>query len=112
HTREAADPGPHHRLAMCRLLTEAEPAVSACGLEAKRAGPSYTVDTLRDLHVRHPEAQLTFIAGSDAARTLPSWREPQALLALAEWAIAARPGADADEALRVVASAASASDGA
>jgi nicotinate-nucleotide adenylyltransferase len=102
HKREAADPGPQHRLAMCRLLTEAEPAVSACALETERAGPSYTVDTLRELHARYPEAQLTFIAGSDAARTLSSWREPQALLALADWAIAARPGADADEALRAV----------
>src|SRR5256714_11268409 len=102
HKLEAADPDPRHRLAMCRLLTEAEPAVSACGLETERPGPSYTVDTLRELHARHPEAQLTFIAGADAARTLPSWRQPQALLQLAEWAIAARPGPDADEALRAV----------
>jgi len=107
HKREAADPGPQHRLAMCRALTEAEPAVSACGLETERAGPSYTVDSLRELQASYPEARLTFIAGSDAARTLPSWREPRALLQLAEWAVAARPGADADEALRAVASAGS-----
>ena len=112
HKREASDPGAHHRLAMCRLLTEGEPAVSACALETERAGPSYTVDTLRELHARYADTQLTFITGSDAARTLPSWREPQALLQLAEWAIAARPGADADEALRAVESARSASAGA
>ena len=102
HKHEVADPGAQHRLAMCRLLTEQEPAVSACALETERAGKSYTVDTLRELHARHPAAQLTFIAGADAARTLPSWREPEALLALAEWAIAARPGAGAEEALRAV----------
>jgi nicotinate-nucleotide adenylyltransferase len=112
HKREAPDPGPQHRLAMCRLLTEDEPAVAACALETERAGPSYTVDTLRELHARWPEVQLTFIAGSDAAHTLSSWREPEALLALAEWAIAARPGADADDALRAVAAAGSVSRGA
>jgi len=111
HKHEVADPGAQHRLAMCRLLTEQEPAVSVCALETERAGPSYTVDTLRELHARYPAARLTFIAGADAARTLPTWREPHALLALAEWAIAARPGAGAEEALRAVASARSGSAG-
>lgn len=103
HKREAADPGPRHRLAMCRLLADGDPAVSACGLETRRAGPSYTVDTLRELHSTHPGQELTFIAGADAVATLASWREPGALLGLADVAIAARPGAAADEALQAVA---------
>ena len=103
HKREAADPGPQHRLAMCRLLVDGDPALSACNLETRRAGPSYTVETLRELHSTHPEQALTFIAGSDAVATLASWREPGALLELADVAIAARPGADANEALQAVA---------
>ena len=103
HKREAADPGPRHRLAMCRLLADGDPAVSACGLETRRAGPSYTVDTLRELRSAHPGQELTFIAGADAVATLASWREPGALLGLADVAIAARPGAAADEALQAVA---------
>jgi len=103
HKREAPDPGPRHRLAMCRLLVDGDPALAACGLETRRAGPSYTVDTLRELHSTHPQQALTFIAGSDAVATLASWREPGALLELADVAIAARPGADADAALHAVA---------
>ena len=103
HKREAPDPGPRHRLAMCRLLVDGDPALSACNLETRRAGPSYTVETLRELHSTHPEQALTFIAGSDAVATLASWREPGALLELADVAIAARPGADANEALQAVA---------
>ena len=88
---------------MCRLLVDGDPALAACGLETRRAGPSYTVDTLRELHSTHPQQALTFIAGSDAVATLASWREPGALLELADVAIAARPGADADAALHAVA---------
>jgi nicotinate-nucleotide adenylyltransferase len=82
------------RLAMCRLLIEGAEGLSVCALETERHGPSYTVDTVRELHARHPETELTFIVGADVASTLPSWREPQALLELAVCAVAARPGSD------------------
>jgi nicotinate-nucleotide adenylyltransferase len=80
---------------MCRLLVdEASDAsgISACALEVERGGSTYTVDTLEELHGRHPHARLTLIMGADTARTLPGWREPARLLALADLAVARRTG--------------------
>jgi nicotinate-nucleotide adenylyltransferase len=93
HKRPVADPGAARRLAMCRLLAAREEGVDVSALELERDGPSYTVDTLGALHDSYPRTSLTFILGADVARTLPAWREPHALLALAELAVALRPGA-------------------
>jgi nicotinate-nucleotide adenylyltransferase len=94
HKAVERDPGAEHRLAMCRLLVAGTAGLSACALELEREGPSYTVDTLRAIHASHPQAELTFVVGADIVRTVPAWREPQAILELAELAVAARPGSD------------------
>jgi len=88
------DPGPEHRLRMCRLAVADAEGVSACALEIERGGASYTVDTLRSIHASHPHVELTFIVGADTAATLPTWREPAALLELAGLGVAARTGSD------------------
>jgi nicotinate-nucleotide adenylyltransferase len=100
---DARDPGPAHRLRMCRLAVEGIEGVSACAVEIDRGGLSYTVDTLTSLHASHPHAQLTFIVGADTASTLGSWREPQQLLELARLAIAARAGAARERVLHALA---------
>jgi nicotinate-nucleotide adenylyltransferase len=94
HKQLAEDPGCEHRLAMCRLLIDATPALSVCTLELEREGPSYTVDTLTAIHASHPHTDLTLILGADIAATLPRWREPVRLLGVASLAVAARFGAD------------------
>jgi nicotinate-nucleotide adenylyltransferase len=99
HKRAADDPGAPPRLEMCRLLTAHEDAVAVSALELERDGPSYTVDTLRALHAAHPHTSLTFILGADIARTLPTWREPRELLALAELAVAPRAASTTAEVL-------------
>jgi nicotinate-nucleotide adenylyltransferase len=93
HKPTEGDPGPGHRLQMCRLCVAGVNGLSVCGLEIERGGPSYTVDTLRAIRSSHPDAQLTFIVGADTASTLPAWREPARLLELADLAVAARTGA-------------------
>jgi len=103
------DPGPGHRLAMCRLAVQGEDSLDVCGLEMERGGPSYTADTLKEIHERHPEAELTFIVGADTARTLPSWHEPQRVLELAALAVASRSGTDRAQVTAAVTSAAGAS---
>jgi nicotinate-nucleotide adenylyltransferase len=85
------DPGPQHRLEMCRLAAAGVEGVQACALEVEREGPSYTVDTLRALHAAHPHTTLTFILGADVASTLPAWHEVAELPALARFAVASRP---------------------
>jgi nicotinate-nucleotide adenylyltransferase len=86
------DPGPEERVALCRLAAGDDDRLEVSDLEARRPGPSFTVDTLRELHDRDPEHDLTFIVGGDMAESLPRWREPEALLALARLAVAERAG--------------------
>jgi nicotinate-nucleotide adenylyltransferase len=93
HKPATEDPGPEHRLEMCRLAVHGVEGLASCALEIERGGPSYTVDTLRAIHASHPDARLTFIVGADMARTLPAWREPRELLELADLAVAGREGA-------------------
>ena len=88
------DPGAERRLRMCELAVAEMSGVQSCALEIERGGVSYTVDTLQKIHDEHPDAELTLILGADTARTLPSWREPRRLLALARVAVAERDGLD------------------
>jgi nicotinate-nucleotide adenylyltransferase len=88
------DPGPEERLRLCRLAIQGDERRDVCDIEVRRGGPSYTVDTLRELHARTPEDDLTFILGGDIALGLPSWHEPEAVLALATLAVAERHGAE------------------
>jgi nicotinate-nucleotide adenylyltransferase len=104
HKASSNDPGPEHRLAMCRLATEDQPGISACSLEVRRGGPSFTADTLAEIHASHPQAELTFIVGADTARTLPSWHEPARVIRLARLAIAEREGAEYEQVLSALAS--------
>jgi nicotinate-nucleotide adenylyltransferase len=97
------DPGPAHRLAMCRLAVAEEPGVEASALEIERGGTSYTVDTVQSIHDAHPNAELTLILGADTARTLPGWREPERLLGMVRLALAQRDELDAEDAREALA---------
>jgi nicotinate-nucleotide adenylyltransferase len=103
HKPEHREPGVEQRLRMCTLLARGVDGLSVCALELERDGPSYTVDSLQAIHASHPERELTFIAGADIARTLPSWREPAAVLALARLAVAAREGTERRDVLDALA---------
>ena len=92
HKEALADPGAGVRLELCRLAIAGEDRVEVSDLEIERGGASYTVDTLRALHERDPEHDLTFIVGGDMAYSLPTWREPEAVLELARLAVAERDG--------------------
>ncbi|HUB36063.1 MAG TPA: nicotinate-nucleotide adenylyltransferase [Solirubrobacteraceae bacterium] len=95
---EAADPGPAHRLAMCRLAVASDaPGIEASSLEVERGGVSYTIDTLRAIHEHEGDVELTLIVGADTARTLAGWREPAQLLELAELAVAQRDGVGSED---------------
>jgi nicotinate-nucleotide adenylyltransferase len=79
------------RLAWVELAIRGNPAFSVDPLELGRAGPSYTVDTLRELARRLAPARPVFIVGCDAFAELAAWREPKALLELAHFAVVTRP---------------------
>jgi nicotinate-nucleotide adenylyltransferase len=92
HKEAADDPGPAARVAMCRLAVADDERLAVSELEVARGGPSYTVDTLREIHATAPGDDLTFIVGGDMATSLPAWREPDEVLRLARLAVAERDG--------------------
>ena len=63
-----------------------------CTLEIDRGGYSYTVDTLRQLHIELPEAELFFMIGADAMRDVPQWKEPAEIFRLATPLVVRRAG--------------------
>jgi nicotinate-nucleotide adenylyltransferase len=87
HKAVPEEPGVAHRVTMCRLAVADDPRLDVNLVEAERPGPSFTVDTLRELD---GSDELTFIVGGDMAHSLPSWREPSAILELAEFGVAER----------------------
>ena len=90
HKAALDDPGPEARLALCQAAIAGDEELEISALEIERGGSSYTVDTLRALHGSREGDDLTFIVGGDMASSLPSWREPEALLELARVAVAER----------------------
>jgi nicotinate-nucleotide adenylyltransferase len=94
HKAVEDEPGPHHRLELCRVAVEGDDRFEVSELELSREGPSYTVDTLEELHERSPDSELFLILGGDIAAGLPEWRAPDRVLSLATVAIAMRPGTE------------------
>ena len=86
------EPGPEHRLGLCRVAVRGDERFEVSDLEMAREGPSYTVDTLEELHSSAPEHELFLIVGGDIAAGLPDWREPERVLSLATLSIAERRG--------------------
>jgi nicotinate-nucleotide adenylyltransferase len=71
---------------------EGERRLRVSDIELRRGGVSYTAETLRRLRAERPTDAFTWIIGADQLARLGSWREPEALAELADWAAYARPG--------------------
>jgi nicotinate-nucleotide adenylyltransferase len=99
HKEAEGDPGVEHRVAMCVAAVAGDRRLEVSRAEADVPGRSYTVDTLNRLHEQRPEDQLTFIVGGDMAASLRDWREPEAILSLAEIGVAGRQDLD-EQAIR------------
>ena len=80
-----------HRLAMTRLAVRGNPAFTVSDFEARRSGPSFTLDTLRHLQAHRPRARLFLLMGADSLADFPTWHEPVAISRLATLVVAARP---------------------
>jgi nicotinate-nucleotide adenylyltransferase len=79
-----------HRLAMTRLAFQGVPRAVVDAREIYRAGPTYTVDTLRELARENPGAQLFLLMGADQAQSLPQWHEIGEITQLAIICVAER----------------------
>lgn len=80
------------RLEMCRLATADDDLLGVSDVDVVRGGVTYTVNTLTDMALDYPDAELFFIGGADALARLNEWREPERLRALARFVGVARPG--------------------
>ncbi len=79
-----------HRLAMAEMAFSGVPGVVIDPREVMRKGPSYTVDSLGEIHREQPQAELLLIIGEDQARALETWHQWQKLPELAIICVAAR----------------------
>jgi nicotinate-nucleotide adenylyltransferase len=80
------------RYLMTVVATASNPRFSVSRVDIDRNGPTYTADTLTDLHTARPDAQLYFITGADALAQILSWRRVDELFALAHFVGVTRPG--------------------
>lgn len=80
------------RVAMLRLLTERERNFVIDTCELDRQGPSYTVDTLREVAAAQPDAELFLVIGADQFARLDTWKDADEIVRLATLAVAAREG--------------------
>lgn len=80
------------RVALLRVALEGQTRLSLDERELRRAGPSYTVDTLRELRVEVGSRALVLLLGADAFAGLPSWHEWRVLFDLTHIAVLTRPG--------------------
>jgi nicotinate-nucleotide adenylyltransferase len=77
HKDLEGDPGEERRLAMLKLAVEDDPKLAIDDCELRRAGPSYTIDTLRDLASRYAiTGKPGLVVGDDLIPGFPSWRNP------------------------------------
>ena len=93
HKLDGARAGADDRLAMARLAVAGRAKLDVSDIETRREGPSYTVDTVRELAAElGPGMRLYLLLGSDALRDLPSWRDVEEIFRVAEPVAVERPG--------------------
>jgi len=81
-----------HRYLMTVIATASNPQFTVSRVDVDREGPTYTIDTLRDLQEQRPGAELFFITGADAVAQILGWRNHQQLWDLAHFVAVSRPG--------------------
>ncbi len=85
------------RLAMVERAIAGNPHFAISRADVDRSGPSYTVETLRQLRAEWGEQlEMWFIVGSDSLLTFAGWRDPEGILAQARLAVVKRPGVASD----------------
>ncbi len=90
-TERAVSPA-EDRYLMTVIATASNPRFSVSRVDVDREGPTYTIDTLTDLHAQRPDAEMFFITGADALSQILSWRDSDRFLRLAHFVGVTRPG--------------------
>ena len=86
-----------HRLAMVNLAIADHPFFELSHVELDRPGPHYTLDTIKLVAEKNPQAEIVPVIGGDSLHDLPTWHHPQELLYAAHWiGVMRRPGESAN----------------
>ena len=85
-----------HRYLMTVIATASNPRFTVSRVDIDRGGPTYTIDTLRDLSAVLPGTDLYFITGADALAEIFTWRDADELFELARFVGCTRPGYEMD----------------
>lgn len=97
--KSARDVAPaEHRYLMTVIATASNPRFTVSRVDIDRQGPTYTIDTLRDLTTQRPGAELFFITGADALAQILSWKDSDEIFDLAHFIGVTRPGHTLDDA--------------
>jgi nicotinate-nucleotide adenylyltransferase len=86
-----------HRYLMTVIATASNPRFTVSRVDVDRDGPTYTIDTLRDLAAQRSDAELYFITGADALAQILSWKDVDELFDLAHFIGVTRPGHTLDD---------------
>ena len=81
-----------HRYLMTVIATAANPRFTVSRVDIDRKGPTYTIDTLRDIHAARPGADIFFISGADAIAQILEWKDVEQVWPLAHFVAVSRPG--------------------
>lgn len=81
-----------HRYLMTVVATASNPSFTVSRVDIERPGPTFTIDTLRDLKMERPDVQLFFITGADAMAQILTWKDAEELWSLAHFIGVTRPG--------------------
>jgi nicotinate-nucleotide adenylyltransferase len=81
-----------HRYLMTVIATASNPDFTVSRVDVDRDGPTYTIDTLRELRLARPDADLFFISGADAVAEILDWKDAPELFELAHFVAVSRPG--------------------
>ena len=80
------------RYLMTVIATASNPRFTVSRVDIDRPGPTYTIDTLRDIRAERPDDELFFITGADALAEILSWKDAEQLFELAHFIGVTRPG--------------------
>lgn len=92
HKPPGAQASAAHRRRMLELAVAPDPHLGLDFSELEREGPSYSIDTVRQVQAREPDAALTFVLGADAFAEIGTWKDYVELLTLCDFCVVSRLG--------------------
>lgn len=93
---------PIHRLTMTQLAVQSNPFFEVSTIETDRSGPTYAIDTLRQIHSQNENSQeYFFITGADAILEILTWKDVDEIFELCQFIAVTRPGFSFDEMTKV-----------